>query len=152
MANDREEKGFRVIDRRNGEEPSAAPPPPPEPPRDASAGNPEGAAGVQQGNNEAGTGAPQAGPPKFLDLVESLQMGVMANLGMLQMPDGKRTAVNLREAQNLIDIIGILQEKTKGNLDATEESVLKEGLFHLRMAFVAVQKATIPDLGKGGSL
>jgi hypothetical protein len=147
MANEKDEKGFRVIDRRGGEEASEAPAPREQP----SAGNPQEAAGVQQEKGEAGKGARKAGAPRFLDLVESLQMGVMANMGMLKMPDGKRSPVNLPEAQNLIDIIGILQEKTKGNLDEDEETVLREGLYHLRMAYIAVQKATIPDLGKGGS-
>lgn len=148
MTEETEDKGFRVIDRRGGEAPSQAPPPPPEPPKAPAGGNPEGAAGVQEEKSGAGKGAVPQGPPQFLDLVESLQMGVMANLGMLQLPDGRRSPVNLREAQNLIDIIGILQEKTKGNLDATEEAVLRDGLYQLRMAFITVQKATIPDLGK----
>ncbi len=152
MDNEKEEKGFRVIDRRGGEEPSSAAQPPAEQPPEASAGNPAEAAGVQQGKGDEGKGAPNAGAPRFLDLVESLQMGVMANLGMLKMPDGKRSPVNLAEAQNIIDIIGLLQEKTKGNLDKDEETVLQEGLYHLRMAYIAVQKATFGGLDKGGNI
>lgn len=148
MANDREEKGYKVIDRRSGDEPEAAPAPPKEQPPAAGAGNPGQAAGVQEGKSGAGKGAERPAP-QFLDLVESLQMGVMANLGLLQLPDGKRTAVNLQEAQNIIDILGILQEKTKGNLEEAEDRVLREGLYQLRMAYVTVQKATIPDLGGG---
>ena len=149
MANDKEEKGFRVIDRRGADAPPEAAAPPKEEPAAAAGGNPGEAAGVQEGKSGEGKDAAKAGVPKFLDLVESLQMGVMANLGMLQKPDGKRSAVNLVEAQNIIDILGVLQEKTKGNLEETEERVLREGLYHLRMAYVAVQKASIPDLGGG---
>ncbi|MBP2676559.1 MAG: hypothetical protein H6Q84_3399 [Deltaproteobacteria bacterium] len=151
MTDEKEGKGYKVIDRRSGEEPPAATPPPKEKPPEVSGGNPRESAGVQQGKGDEAGDARKAGAPRFIDLVESLQMGVMANLGMLKMPDGKRSSVNLAEAQNIIDIIGILQEKTKGNLDQNEEEVLREGLYHLRMAYIAVQKATIPDLGKGGS-
>jgi hypothetical protein len=149
MANDTEDKGFRVIDRRSGDEPSQAPPPPKEEPAAGAGGNPAGAAGVQEGKSGRATGAGGKYTPKFLDLVESLQMGVMANLGMLQRQDGQRSAVNLAEAQNIIDILGILQEKTRGNLEEAEDKVLREGLYHLRMAYIAVQKAHIPDLGGG---
>lgn len=148
MSNDKEEKGYRVIDRRSEEEKAQAPPPHAEQPA-AAGGNPGEAARVQEGKSSEGKDAAKADRPRFLDLVESLQMGVMANLGMLQKPDGKRSAVNLVEAQNIIDILGVLQEKTKGNLEETEERVLREGLYHLRMAYVAVQKASIPDLGGG---
>jgi len=150
MSNDKEEKGYRVIDRRSEDEKAQAPPPPAEQPA-AAGGNPGDAARVQEGKSGEGKDAARtkADGPRFLDLVESLQMGVMANLGMLQKPDGKRSAVNLVEAQNIIDILGVLQEKTKGNLEETEERVLREGLYHLRMAYVAVQKASIPDLGGG---
>jgi len=149
MANDMEEKGFRVIDRRGADAPPEAAAPPKEEPAAAAGGNPGEAAGVKEGKSGEGKDAAKAGVPKFLDLVESLQMGVMANLGMLQKPDGKRSAVNLVEAQNIIDVLGILQEKTKGNLDETEDRVLREGLYHLRMAFITVQKTSISDLGGG---
>jgi len=149
MADEKEDKGYKVIDRRSEEDPPQAPPRPEEQPKEADGGNRKDSAGVQEKKGDEAKDARGEGAPRFLDLVESLQMGVMANLGMVKMSDGKRTPVNLKEAQNLIDIIGILQEKTKGNLEPDEDSILREGLYHLRMAFLAVQKATIPDLGQG---
>jgi len=149
MADQEKDKGYRVIDRRNEDAPPEAPPVVNNP-QDAEAdGNLEGASGVKEENVSEGKVGGETVAPKFLDLVESLQMGVMANLGMIQKSDGKRTPVNLKEAQNIIDILGILQEKTKGNLDEKEEGILREGLYHLRMAFITVQKQTIPDLGGG---
>ena len=103
MADEKESKGYKVIDRRSGEEPPAATPPPKEKPPEVSGGNPRESAGVQQGKGDEAGDARKAGAPRFIDLVESLQMGVMANLGMLKMPDGKRSSVNLAEAQNIID-------------------------------------------------
>jgi hypothetical protein len=81
------------------------------------------------------------GGPSFLDLVGMLQFGAMAHLGMVQAPDGKRSPVNLPAAKDSIDILAILQEKTKGNLTSEENEVLAEGLYHLRMAYLAAMNA-----------
>jgi len=91
------------------------------------------------------------GAPGFLDLVHSIQVGAMVNLGMVQDPDGKRSPVNLPAAKDAIDILGILQEKTKGNLTREEEEVLREGLYHLRMGYVALLSAPPGGPKKGGS-
>jgi hypothetical protein len=172
MAEEKEDKGFRVIDRRGREEAPPAPSPKEASPAAASEGKPAanpaaappptatGGAGESGGNRgepagvhkEKGRGerASQLGGPRFLDLVESLQMGAMANLGMLQGPDGKRSPVNLPGAKDAIDLLGILQEKTKGNLEKEEEEVLREGLYHLRMAYMAMLNAPPGGQGKGG--
>ncbi len=161
------DKGFRVIDRRGREEPAPAPaegPPPgtaaaadpgsagsPAPPQasEATSGNSGAAEGVQREKGRGERTSP-LGAPRFLDLVESLQMGAMANLGMLQGPDGKRSPVNLPGAKDAIDLLGILQEKTKGNLEKEEDEVLREGLYHLRMAYMAMLNAPPGGRGKGG--
>jgi hypothetical protein len=90
-------------------------------------------------------------PPGFLDLVQSIQVGAMISLGMVQGPDGKRPPVNLPAAKDAIDILGILQEKTKGNLTGEEEEVLREGLYHLRMGYVALLSAPPEGPKKGGN-
>ena len=149
MAAEEKGKGYRVVDRRGEDAPLEAPPAGQDPQAAEASGNLHEASGVKEENRDEGKAGAETGSPRFVDLVESLQMGVMANLGMIQKSDGKRTPVNLKEAQNIIDILGILQEKTKGNLEEKEEEILREGLFHLRMAFIAVQKQTIPDLGGG---
>ncbi|OGR15082.1 MAG: hypothetical protein A3K53_03825 [Deltaproteobacteria bacterium RIFOXYB2_FULL_66_7] len=93
----------------------------------------------------------KAGAPRFLDLVQSLQMGAMAGLGMLQGPDGKRPPVDLPAAKDAIDLLGILQEKTKGNLTKEEEEILREGLYHLRMGYMAMINSPPGARGKEGS-
>lgn len=169
MADEKEDKGFRVIDRRGREESPPSPPPevtPPAAPEGGTAGAAAGAppasgsAGASEGNpgapegvhEEKGRGerASALGAPRFLDLVESLQMGAMANLGMLQGPDGKRSPMNLPGAKDAIDLLGILQDKTKGNLEKEEEEVLREGLYHLRMAYMAMMNAPPGGPEKGG--
>jgi hypothetical protein len=95
-------------------------------------------------------GASALGVPRFLDLVQTLQMGAMAGLGMLQGHDGKRSPVDLPAAKDAIDLLGILQEKTKGNLTKEEEEVLREGLYHLRMGYMAMINAPPAGRNKGG--
>ncbi len=77
-------------------------------------------------------------------------MGAMVGLGMLQGPDGKRPPVDLPAAKDAIDLLGILQEKTKGNLTKEEEEVLREGLYHLRMGYMAMINAPPAGRRKGG--
>ncbi|MCP2502425.1 MAG: DUF1844 domain-containing protein [Deltaproteobacteria bacterium] len=97
-----------------------------------------------------GKGPSSLGVPRFLDLVQSLQMGAMVGLGMIQDRDGKRPPVDLPAAKDAIDLLGILQEKTKGNLTKEEEEVLREGLYHLRMGYMAMINAPPAGRGKGG--
>ncbi len=151
---DTENKGFKVVDRRSmtdeeREKQAPASPPRVEEPKsgpDREAGNRSAPGGVKE---DAGIGGetPRVGGPTFLDLVGTLQFGAMAGLGMVQSPDGKRLPVNLPSAKDSIDILGILQEKTKGNLTPEENEVLTEGLYHLRMAYMALLNA---GQGSGG--
>jgi|GEM_PF-512883 len=180
MPEEKNDKGFKVIDRRGVEPPPSPPPPPPlreNPPSAASEGEPSGAipdesppkrsleetgdAGAKEGNQSppqgvgerkgrGGARSSALGVPRFLDLVQSLQMGAMVGLGMLQGPDGKRSPVDLPSAKDAIDLLGILQEKTKGNLTKEEEEVLREGLYHLRMGYMAMINAPPAGRNKGG--
>jgi hypothetical protein len=176
MPEEKNDKGFKVIDRRGVEPPPPSPPPKEMPPSAASEGKaqenmgasppkhtqedfpPAGAeegnlpppAGVQSEKGGVREGASALGVPRFLDLVQTLQMGAMAGLGMLQGHDGKRSPVDLPAAKDAIDLLGILQEKTKGNLTKEEEEVLREGLYHLRMGYMAMINAAHAGRNKGG--
>jgi hypothetical protein len=175
MPEEKDDKGFKVIDRRGREE-EPSPPPSPQTPGAPPVGASEGAsppkqerggvgdATAKEGNPPSpppvesppgsaateGKGPSALGAPRFLDLVQSLQMGAMVGLGLLQGPDGKRPPVNLPGAKDAIDLLGILQEKTKGNLTKEEEEVLREGLYHLRMGYMAMINAPPAGRGKGG--
>jgi len=175
MPEENDDKGFKVIDRRGREEPPSPPPvekpssaatagqgphsqgeaqprSPQEKIHDAGAmeGNLPPGAGVQGEKGSAQGGASALGVPRFLDLVQSLQMGAMVGLGMLQGPGGKRPPVDLPAAKDAIDLLGILQEKTKGNLTKEEEEVLREGLYHLRMGYMAMINAPPGGRIQGG--
>jgi hypothetical protein len=151
MAEEKGDRGFKVIDRRGQEPPS--PPPPDENPGPAAPeeGNLPPGAGVQEEKGREGSGMPSLGVPRFLDLVQSLQVGAMVGLGMVQGPGGKRPPVDLPAAKDAIDLLGILQEKTKGNLTKEEEDVLREGLYHLRMGYMALVNSPPVGHNKGGN-
>jgi len=148
MPEEKDDKGFKVIDRRGVESAPEPPSPPPTPPP---VENPPGSAATEgKAPENLGKDPSRLGVPRFLDLVQSLQMGAMAGLGLLQGPDGKRPPVDLPGAKDAIDLLGILQEKTKGNLTKEEEEVLREGLYHLRMGYMAMINAPPAGRGKGG--
>ena len=53
---------------------------------------------------------------------------------------GETRAPNLGGAQQMIDILAMLEQKTRGNLTAQERSLLEQVLYDLRMRFVAAQQ------------
>jgi hypothetical protein len=64
-------------------------------------------------------------------------MQTLAALGAIENPvTGKRES-NRREATYMIDTIGMLQEKMKGNLSAEEEAYVRDILTDLRMRYVS---------------
>jgi hypothetical protein len=76
----------------------------------------------------------------FSMFVMSLSHSVLVHLGDATLPDGKKTEKNLPLARQTIDLLGILQEKTKNNLTGEEERLLEQALLDLRLRFVEVSK------------
>ncbi|OFV89813.1 MAG: hypothetical protein A3J75_03555 [Acidobacteria bacterium RBG_16_68_9] len=72
----------------------------------------------------------------FSTFVLSLSTQALAHLGEIPHPVEGTTTVDLNAARQLIDILGLLREKTRGNLDKTEESLLQNILYDLRMRYV----------------
>jgi len=60
---------------------------------------------------------------------------------------GARDA-NLPAAQQMIDILALIEEKTRGNLTAEERQLLEQVLFELRMRFVEAAKGPAPEKPK----
>ena len=98
------------------------------------------------GQSEAGprTGDPLDDPASFLSLIMSLASNAAANLGMMPHPVTGETGVDLKTAKHWIDILGMLERKTKGNLDAQEAEALEGLLADLRMQFVSFTNAPSP--------
>ncbi len=75
-------------------------------------------------------------PIDFSTFILSLSSSAAVHLGMMPHPEGQETIRNFPMAKQTIDILDILQEKTKGNLTGEEERLLSEILYNLRMTFV----------------
>lgn len=76
------------------------------------------------------------GPPvSFYDLVSVLAEPVAIYLGDAKLPDG-RSAENLEMARLHIDLMNVLEEKSRGNLSEQEKAVLEDLLYRLRMRYV----------------
>ncbi len=79
-------------------------------------------------------------PASFQFLVSSIATQVMFAMGQIPDPNTGQAMVDLELAKHHIDMLSVLDEKTKGNLSDDESKMLTEALHQLRMAFVAVQE------------
>ena len=76
----------------------------------------------------------------FERFMASLYMSAMMQMGMMH-EEGGQPRIDLLGARQAIDTLGLLQEKTKGNLTSAEEHFLQNVLYELRMAYVEVTQA-----------
>jgi hypothetical protein len=166
MADEKHDAGFKVVDRRSFLEETESPArvtgtasgpavqPPPSGPREMD--RPPESTPVDS-SRDAGPrieipGAEQdfdlAGGPQavsgFETLVSYLGTTTMFQLGLMAGPGGERIPADLRNARQTIDMIEVLQEKTRGNLTADEGGLLDDVLYELRMAYVEVEKRSRP--------
>jgi hypothetical protein len=84
---------------------------------------------------------PPLQPVDFATHVLSLASTALIALGKMPPPDGGPQPVDLDTAQHLIEVLGVLEVKTRGNLDEAETKLLASLLYDLRVAFVDVRKA-----------
>lgn len=81
-----------------------------------------------------GEETPQA---RFDLFLSGLAMETLIALGDMAHPATRKKSVNLGHAKYLIDLLGVLEEKTAGNLTADEERLFKDTLYQLRMRYLA---------------
>ncbi|MFH2091995.1 MAG: DUF1844 domain-containing protein [Pseudomonadota bacterium] len=72
----------------------------------------------------------------FSSFVLSLYSTGLVQLGKVEDPSSGKKSVNLDIAKQTIDMIAMLEEKTRGNLDEEEQNLLKALLSEIRMAYV----------------
>jgi hypothetical protein len=72
----------------------------------------------------------------FSTFVVSLNAAVLANLGIIDEPGAGRRTRNLPVAKQTIDVLAMLEEKTRGNLTQDEATLLKSVLYDLRIIYV----------------
>mgnify|MGYP005844510479 CR=1 FL=1 len=81
---------------------------------------------------------PPLPPANFPGLVSMLATQVFFALGLIATEENKEVKADLEMAKFNIDMLAVLEEKTKGNLSDEEEKMLTDTLSQLRMAYVQV--------------
>jgi len=114
----------------------------------AAAGAAQAAAGQQRGRG-------QMPPANFQTLVSTMITQAMFAMGMIPDPQTGQRMAHLDLARHHIDMLGVLQEKTEGNLDDEEKKLLDSALYELRMNYVqlsqqAIKQQTGEDEDGGG--
>src|SRR6185312_8439863 len=81
-------------------------------------------------------------PPamSFEQIVHSVYMSAIMQLGGAT-PEGQQPQVDLMGARQSVDMLGVLEEKTKGNLSPEEARLLENALFELHMGFLEITQA-----------
>ena len=134
-----DEKGFIIKDRRRFDDSGEARP---ETPKEEAASPQEPKAEAKEAEprteKPAGQAQDEASFPdlNFSTFVFSLGTSAMYHFGDFPDPVSKKAERNLEAAKQTIDILGILQDKTKGNLSDDEERLLESLLYELRMRYV----------------
>ncbi|MBW2537998.1 MAG: DUF1844 domain-containing protein [Deltaproteobacteria bacterium] len=72
----------------------------------------------------------------FATFIFSLNSSALVHLGMIEDPATSKNVKSLPLAKQTIDILGMLEEKTQGNLSTDEENLLKNILHDLRLMYV----------------
>ena len=75
-------------------------------------------------------------PPTFSSLLVGLATSALIHLGETPEPGQEPPRADLPAAKHAIDLLGILKNKTKGNLEGEEEALLETLLYDLRLKFV----------------
>jgi hypothetical protein len=168
----KDEGGFKVVDRRRfredgtpvpeepaaGESPRPRTAPPDDRPAEASPRPGGGAAAGSPGRRPEAEAEVGAGPPRradaatagdlppasFASLVQMLGLYALEALGAVPAPDGGAAAPDPALARHSIDLLAVLEEKTRGNLTPEESRMLEQTLFDLRMLAVRVSRSARP--------
>ena len=98
---------------------------------------------------------PDIGPSAAVTMehvIQSIYVSAIMAMGAATEP-GQKPRIDIVGARQSIDMLGVLQEKTKGNLTEKEQRLLQNGLFELRMMFLEItnaiaQQAQNPPKGK----
>jgi len=81
-------------------------------------------------------------PASFASFLMSIASNAAASLGMMEHPVTRKREVDLELGKHWIDVLGMLEKKTRGNLLPQEQQILEGLLADLRMQFVSLSNAT----------
>jgi hypothetical protein len=99
---------------------------------------------------QGGGGQGELPEPTFSALITLFAQQAVMGLGVMQDPDGKGVMVDLDGAHFNIELLEVLEEKTKGNLTDEEASQLKQMLHELRTRFVQIADLLKQQMAGGG--
>ena len=85
----------------------------------------------------------------FVELVNLIAMQAAIGLGGMKAPSGETVPPNPAAAKQFIDLLEVLQKKTKGNLVEEEEKILNGVLYELQMQFVQAVSTQAPPPTEG---
>lgn len=88
-------------------------------------------------------------PTSFINFLMSIASNAAASLGMMEHPVTGERAVDLQLGKHWIDVLGMLQQKTRGNLAPQEQQIFEGLLADLRMQFVSLTSAPQPKAPRG---
>jgi len=160
-------QGFKIEDRRRfsetGDSREGAPDKPDKPEEiadataDATEHAAEGSAAHEQREplREPSTREPGEHPPSginFSSFVFGLATQAMMFMGLAPDPSTGMVHRDLGQAKSLVDILAMLAEKTRGNLDEEEDTMMEEMLYELRMQYVRILRGDTepPQSGENG--
>lgn len=137
-------RGFRVTDRRRFADEGETHPP--EETADAPSGpEPEPAPEPEPGSapetDPIGHRAPEE-PVSFSTFILGLSTQALLHLGDIESPVSGQVERDLGAARHVIDILGILEAKTRNNLEQAEARLLEAVLYDLRMRYVELVRGT----------
>lgn len=108
--------------------------------RAAAAKSPPGPSPAGSGNKQAHANqAPELPQASLEGLVNMLAVEAVMHLGLIENPMGGRS-IDLEAARHVIDMLGVVQNKTQGNLTDDEAELLESVLADLRMQFVGMSR------------
>ncbi|HEX8653314.1 MAG TPA: DUF1844 domain-containing protein [Pyrinomonadaceae bacterium] len=88
-------------------------------------------------------------PASFINFLMSIASNAAASLGMMEHPVTGEHGVDLQLAKHWIDVLGMLQERTRGNLAAQEQQIFEGLLSDLRMQYVSLTNTAPPTTKRG---
>jgi uncharacterized protein DUF1844 len=102
-----------------------------------------GAAEQSQPEMQDGIDIPGAeDPASFANFLMSIASNAASSLGMMEHPVTHKREVDLELGKHWIDVLGMLQDKTRNNLSPQEKQILEGLLADLRMQYVSLANAT----------
>ena len=81
-------------------------------------------------------------PASFGNFIMSIASNAASSLGMIEHPVSHKREVDLELGKHWIDVLGMLQKKTQGNLASQESQILESLLADLRMQFVSLKNSS----------